>query len=69
MVLTQQKCFVSSAKHVVAESLTASGGSFTYRRNRVEPSMLPCGTPEATGFSDQVAPSVVTCKLCVVVKE
>ena len=55
-----RKILVSSAKHATVEFVTASGKSFTYRRKSIGPKILPCGTPEHTGFLEEVAPRVVT---------
>ena len=37
-----------------------SGRLFTYNKKRAGPSIDPCGTPEVTGRSRDVAPSTVT---------
>ena len=55
-----RKILVSSAKHATVELVTASGKSLTYKRKSIGPKILPCGTPEHTGFWEEVAPRVVT---------
>ena len=55
-----QKILVSSAKHATFELVTASGKSLTYKRKSIGSKILPCGTPEHTGFGEEVAPRVVT---------
>ncbi len=49
----QQKILLSSAKHATDDFFTTLDRSFTYRRKRIGPSMLPCGTPEGTGFEEE----------------
>ena len=51
---------VSSAKHATVELVTASGKSLIYKRMSIGPKILPCGTPEHTGFWEDVEPRVVT---------
>ena len=57
---TLRKILVSSAKHATDELVTASGKSLTYRRKSTGPRILPWGTPEHTGFLEEVAPRMVT---------
>ena len=52
--------FVSSANIAMLLSSTASGRSFTYKRNWAGPRMDPCVTPEQTGNGSDVAPLTVT---------
>ena len=57
---TVRNILVSSAKHARVELITASGRSLTYNRKSIGPKMLPCGTPEHTGFWEEVAPRAGT---------
>ena len=49
----------SSAKRRTCDD-TMDGRSLMYRRNNKGPSMVPCGTPEMTFVSGEMAPSSTT---------
>ena len=51
---------VSSANIATLLLRIESGRLFTYNKKKAGPSIEPCGTPEMTGRSRDVAPSTVT---------
>ena len=51
---------VSSANKRGAADCTESGRSLIKMINKRGPRMLPCGTPEVTGSSEEMVPSIIT---------
>ena len=57
------RCSWKSRQQATLEVLTAFDRSSTNSRNSIGPSRDPCGTPDVTGSSREIAPRTVNCCL------
>ena len=54
------KHLVLSANITISELVTTSGMSLIYKRNKIGPSIDPCGTPEPTLVHEEWVPFITT---------